>query len=177
MTAQFKTADDLQEHYWSVIVPMVRKYNVEHGTDVKPWECVRGVRPTGHYGICHSLFDSHHEFATINFDVEFAVAILEGKPVFVGDQIWIKNNPYPVNWKLFDYWKDEMSILSQDWTWIPFAKKRTFVLNGVELPCPVNVITEHRLGTKQEFYFSSLKDRNDVALAIYDILTEARDKE
>lgn len=150
-----KTQYDLLEHYRSVIVPMAR----EHG--INPWECVRlGNALTDHPGFCGPVED-----------YEFAIAILEGKPVFVGDKLYSKITgeeftvkPCGFDWALFN--------------WTPPAKQRTFVLDGVELVCPIddmNGCVMEILGI--DFYFDSMENRNRVANAISNILFQARDKE
>ena len=106
-----KTQDELLEHYWSVIVPMAR----EHW--IKPWDCVRlGNALTEHPWFCGPVED-----------YTFAVAILEGKPVFVGDVVFSKLNYGAVidwNFLLPDDW--------DCWTWTPPTEKRTFVLELTE---------------------------------------------
>ena len=93
-------------------------------------------------------FDRHPSFDGGD-DYKFAVAILEDKPVFVGDILYKKDNGRKaIIDKLFDdgllridfdnspaIWKS----ISGAFTWQPPPKpKRTFNLNGVELPCPVD---------------------------------------
>lgn len=219
---QFKTSDGLQEHYWSVIVPMARKYNADHGTDVKPWECVKleGVEN----------FSDHPLFSEPPHEYTFALAILEGKPVFVGDKVYSKLNYGAVidwNYLLPDDWNC--------WTWAPpnpkrrsiydpmrraeglieqmpdthegasnwlmyhgdgekaesirkkfdFKKpdqKRTFMLNGVGLPCPLksepspdNLNYATLCNNGQEFYFENCEDKQVWRKAFSEFLTEARD--
>lgn len=121
-----KTLRELNLEYWGRVHDMCK------GTNVKPWECLKYKHvPNGFSG--HPDFVKHDIYE----DYLSAVLILEDKPVFVGDKVYIKNNRYPdVNWELFEYWKLGIATLSKDWTWVPPAKKRTFTLNGVELPCP-----------------------------------------
>ena len=58
------------------------------------------------------------------------------------------------------------------------TKKRTFDLNGKQLPCPGEDYDESALELLGEhFYFESLEDRNKVAKAINDLLNNARDKD
>lgn len=174
MNAQFKTADDLQEHYWSVIVPMVRKHNAQHGTDVKPWECVR------HLDV---IFSTHPRFTSSLKHYTFALAILEGKPLFwMGRIYWANGDPF--TWKTNGHFLDDLHECN--FTWAPPTKKRTFMLNGVELPCPVNTpamkdgTTVYGLPInlpEDSFWFTSKEDRGLVNSTLLNILTEARDKE
>lgn len=104
------------------------------------------------------LFD-HPVFNSDPNKYKFAVAIVEGRPVFVGDEVFVKNNRYPyINWKMFDCWKHDIECLSKDWTWT--QSKRTFMLNGVELPCPVPVMNGSycfNIG-HHNYYFESKSD-------------------
>lgn len=128
-------------------------------------------------------FTTHPDFGRFDpqTEVRFAVAVLEGKPVWVGDKVFIRNNKYPdVNWKLFDYWKNDIATLSKDWTWTPPPPKRTFTLNGVELPCPVDsnlFFTQTGFNIDNvPFCFESFDDAIAVKQALTKLLTEARDK-
>lgn len=57
------------------------------------------------------------------------------------------------------------------------TEKRTFELNGQQLPCP-SKDDNYLLEILGEFYyFESREDRNKVAKAINDLLDNARDKE
>lgn len=144
----------------------------------RPWVCVKldgeALRDDyGHPGLSASIEK-----------YEFAVAVLEGKPVWIGDKVFIRNNKYPeVNWKLFDYWKNDIAILSKDWKWTP--PKRTFTLNGVELPCPdpgldpsVNGFSMgiEINGYGESFAYASHDDAEKVFKYLKNLLTEARDK-
>lgn len=132
-------------------------------------------------------FTTHPDFGRFDpqTEVRFAVAVLEGKPVWIGDKVFIRNNKYPeVNWKLFDYWKNDIAILSKDWKWTP--PKRTFTLNGVELPCPdpgLDVFVDDCFsigieinGYGESFAYASHDDAEKVFKYLKNLLTEARDK-
>lgn len=62
-------------------------------------------------------------------------------------------------------------------SWQPPKPKRTFILNGVELPCPVKYPTNNfiRLGICL-FSFNAEEDAELVLRELTKILTEARDK-
>ena len=86
------------------------------------------------------------------YKYEFAVAILKGKPVFVGDKVYSGGVEYIVNydesrgvfgqrindcrlWRSFD---------SAEFSWT--TQKKTFMLNDAELPCPTkDAISKSRL--------------------------------
>ena len=160
-----KTQDELKAHYRDVIIPMVAKYNFDHGTDVKPWECVR---------ICEILEHVKHPEFNGGYAYTFAQTILEGKPVFVGDVVYYKKDMAKII-------VGEAGIIfnPDNWTWTPQPKKRTFMLSGVELPCPVkNAETPHWICIEgKTTYFWNSKEAKQVGDAINNTLTEARDKE
>ena len=114
-----KTQAELKAHYRDVIIPMVAKYNYDHGTDVKPWECVK---------INGTVMIHQPDFKCDPNCYTFAITILEGKPVFVGDKLYSKSDGSEF---IFGQNTD-----FYDATLTPPPKKRTFILNGVELPCP-----------------------------------------
>jgi hypothetical protein len=128
---------------------------------------------------------------------EFAVAVLEGRPVFENDIVYRKEDGYKVlveglmhntndRWLIkldFDnrlaLWKPNQ--FSQFFTWTPPTPKRTFTLNGVELPCPVTFLKEsderHMIQIhNNSFYYKSGDEYDQVTSALIRILTEARDK-
>lgn len=150
---QFKTTDDLQEHYWSVIVPMCRKYNAEHGTDVKSWEC---VRLNG--GMINGGIEQHPTFTCKPYEYTFALTILEGKPLFPGVTIYSKlsTDTYCVCESITMDWVN--------WTLTPPTKKRTFML---ELNEQERNVLMHLSGTSY----------SKVLIGLYDKLAESRDKE
>ena len=58
------------------------------------------------------------------------------------------------------------------------TEKRTFDLNGKQLPCPSEDYDESVLELLREhYYFESIEDRNEVAREIIKLLDNARDKE
>ena len=160
-----KTQDELKAHYRDVIIPMVAKYNYDHGTDVKPWECVRLAERVM---ICHPKFEYNPDICT------FAITILEGGPVFAGDKIYSTSG---TEIQIHALSSPDL-ILYGHYTRTP-PKKRTFMLNGVELPCPVRYETERRIDIHggDKFYFESHEDHSKFRVALNQILTEARDKE
>ncbi len=67
--------------------------------------------------------------------IEVAVAILENKPLFVGDEVYEKSTGR--KFTVYNMSPCILIIIDKNYTWQPPAPKRTFELNGVELPCPV----------------------------------------
>lgn len=153
---KMKTKRELNLEYWG------RIHDMCDGTDVKPWECVKFE---GHIQLAQPVFGGDPSC------YEFAVAILEGKPVFVEDIIYMKEDgtEYKVT---FPYGFD-----SSKFTWTKPTKNRTFTLNGAEFPCPVkeddgNCIV---LGGKI-FYFHDADSREIVTKHLVKILSEAKEK-
>ena len=169
-----KTQRDLNLEYWGRIHDMCDTYNKEHGTSIKPYQCVR------HCGNMWNLKE-HPHFDGSNYDL--AVAIIDGKPVFVGDVLYSKDKGLERIIKggsqtIRHIFTNVGSRDLNDLTLTPPKHKRTFELNGRQLPCPekkfVNVSLEI-LG--EDYFFNSLDDRNEVAKAINDLLDNARAKE
>mgnify|MGYP003440084865 CR=1 FL=1 len=162
-----KTQRELNMEYWGRVHDMCDAYNKQHGTNIKTQQCVK------YYGnVWDDLPIKHPVFDDKNYDL--AVAIIEDTPVFVGDKIYHKAHKHCV--KIiegdFDY---------RYWTLTPPKPKRTFELNGQQLPCPVRAKVTN-VGTYMQvagnnYHFDSAEDRSKVALAIFRILDNARDKE
>ena len=100
-------------------------------------------------------------------DYEFAVAILEGKPVFKGDKL------YHIDGNGSYFTVDRTTVRFNGLTWNP--PNRTFMLNGVKLPCPIRGSFGVYLGfAGKDYFFGSVDDRNKVSQAIIKILDEAK---
>lgn len=129
-----------------------------------PW---LGVRFNG------SEFNGHPRFDTRAKNYQFAIAVLEDKPVFPGDILCFKpsGSEYVAS-------KHTTASAVSDMTWQPPKPKRTFMLNGLELPCPVDgKYTEYSLiVSATPFYFKSGADRDDVRDSLLSILKSARNK-
>lgn len=174
-----KTQQELMQAYWGPggTVDMVKEYNAKHGCDVKPWECVKlGNDPMEQ----HPVFDFPADSYTFALTILYDDKLKQHRPVFVGDKIYDKNGtgaPWTISYPVsanFEAWNK--------WSWNPPTPKRTFKLGDLELPCPV----KDNMGIHNDFFlqvghyyfcFNSMADRNDVAAALYDLLTAARDKE
>ena len=158
-----KTQRELNLEYWGRVHQMCAAYNKQHGTNIKPQQCVKHCGDICNFKNVHPMFDGHK--------YDLAVAIIEDKPVFVGDKIYTKRTGQDIT-------VTEGFLSAIDYTLTPPKKKRTFDLNGKQLPCPSEDYDESALELLGEhFYFESLEDRNKVAKAINDLLNNARDKE
>jgi len=156
MKKEFKTSTDLFEHYGSVIIPMCKGTSIED----TPWECVKcGVH----------IIDSHPSFVNKIEEYKFALTVLEDTPVFVGDMVYSKRDGTRFIVALNSGFNWRMITLTQP------KSKRTFMLNGIKLPCPTKEpgVRLDFLGIDYEF--ESIDDRNDVAAAIKNMLDNARE--
>ena len=157
-----KTQRELNLEYWGRVHDMCDAYNKQHGTNIKTQQCVK------YYGNVWDLPIKHPVFDDKNYDL--AVAIIEGKPVFVGDKIYTKRAGQEVT-------VSEGFLSAIDYT-LTQPHKRTFDLNGKQLPCPSEDYDESVLELLGEhYYFESIEDRNEVAREIIKLLDNARDKE
>jgi len=140
---------ELEDTPWRII----QWRNIPNGAS--KWEC----------------FTTHPDFGRLDpqTEVRFAVAVLEGRPVFVGDTLWIKDgHGFTV--------EDDLHIDHRIMSWTPPTPKRTFTLNGAELPCPGNTNHYGFYCAGKFFGFHSVCDSEMVSDAIINLLTEARDK-
>jgi len=157
-----KTQRELDLEYWGRVYDMCDAYNKQHGTSIKPQQCVKHCG--GKWNLKeHPMFDGHK--------YDLAVAIIEGKPVFVGDKIYTKRAGQGIT-------VTEGFLSAIDYRLMPPKKKRTFDLNGKQLPCPSEDYDESVLELLGEhYYFDSIEDRNEVSREIIKLLDNARDKE
>lgn len=172
---------DTRREYWGRVHDMVDAYNEKHGTDVRSWECVR-------YRGTKFGFQCHPSDMVLSGHVEFAVAIVEGSPVFVGDTVYDKLLSYPLTVENGDslIYGTCLRFNELDWdkiSWNPPKKPRTFTLNGVELPCPINPkaggdmeFCDHLI-LDRRFFFKNEEELERCLEAFCCLLEEARDKE
>ena len=139
-------------------IEYARIINMCKGTrfENEPWKCIRGL-----------TFDNHPMFRG-TLDLEFAVAILEDEPLFVGDKVYWKRDGRDFNW---DVW----SIPVDKWDyWVTRnPPKRTFTLNGVELPRPSKTGKVSFGFVSELICFESYSDAEQVSSAIKRILEDA----
>jgi hypothetical protein len=155
-----KTQRELVLEFWGRLYDMCDDYNKRHGTNIKPQDCVKHCG--GKWNLKEPpMFDGHK--------YDLAVAIIEGKPVFVGDKIYTKRAGQEVT-------VSEGFLSAIDYT-LTQQQKRTFELNGQQLPCPSEDYDENVLELFGEYYyFESMEDRNKVAQAINILFNNARAK-
>lgn len=135
------------------------------GTGASPGICWRINGHPGKNGCEPCLNDTTNLY-------EFAVAILEGKPVFVGDKVYRK--PSGNEQIIFD----NVGLDRVDWslyTWNP--PKKTFMLNGEELPSTSEsgnhaLYIFGKLSTPVH-YFNTKEERDRVEDAINKLLKES----
>lgn len=101
-----------------------------------------------------------------NYD--FMVAILEDRPVFVGDKVYWKHDGSEFEWGIVNH---RLFSWSNNLTRTP--PKRTFTLNGVELPRPSKTGKVSFGFASDLIGFESYSDAEKVASAIKRILEDA----
>lgn len=140
----------------------VRVIDMCEGTGVPPQCCIN---------VCGVPWDSPDcpTFTKPSENYEFALAILEGKPVFKGDELYFKNGAR--------YMWGGRRCVSEYITELTWTKPRTFTLNGEVLPRPRGPITEgpgYELRVAdRSWFFESFDDRAAVEDAINKILSAA----
>lgn len=162
-----KTIIDLMREY-------VRVADMCKGTPLedRPWECVWLDGGT--------IMESEDQFQRAilaGCNVKFALAILEGKPVFVGDKLWWSSTNSFISVEDTETFRQ---VREPFWSWTTSTPKRTFMLNGVELPCPDKNAEQSNYVFQingERFRFFKKDDYDLVRFAICWMLTEARDKE
>ena len=128
------------------------------GTNVSPNICwgFEGIRT---YKCAPELIEDPNGY-------EFAVGILEDKPVFVGDRVW---SEFIDDWYIITNAAINFNCMS----WNP--KKKTFMLNGEELPCPIKDAERtygFTLGDRRVHFFDSKDKCNTVLDAIDRLLLD-----
>ena len=156
-----KTQRELNLEYWGRVYDMCDSYNKQHGTSISPQQCVKNDGYIWNSKV-NPLFDGRK--------YDLAVAIIEDTPVFAGDKIYTKRTCQEIT-------VTEGFLSAIDYT-LTQPQKRTFDLNGEQLPCPSEDYDESVLELLGEhYYFESIEDRNEVAKEIIKLLDNARDKD
>ena len=111
---------------------------------------------------------------------EFAVAILEDKPVFVGDKVYgaVSGDAFIAESGGYRSKHNELIAYMCDFfkfAWNP--PKKTFMLNGVDVPCPImkshkNILELKANNTHCFFYFDTVSDADKCRSVLFKILTE-----
>lgn len=139
-------------------IEYARIINMCKGTrfENEPWKCIRGL-----------TFDNHPMFRG-TLDLEFAVAILEDEPLFVGDKVYWKHDGTEFDWN-----KINLSLWDYLLNITRTPPKRTFTLNGVELPRPSKTGKVSFGFVSELICFESYSDAEQVSSAIKRILEDA----
>lgn len=153
----------LNREYWGRIINMCQGTALEG----REWECVKiNGGPW--------LIDTHPCFTGTLDNYELAIAVVEDRAVFRDSQLYCKNTGD----------KAFAGRVGADpdwtvWTWQKPEPKRTFLLNGVALPCPVkNHEGDWYIQINGKTYWFKLEDEaNKVQNTISNLLDSARDKE
>lgn len=149
------------------VIEMCEKYNKEHGADVKPWECVKYDGEAG--------FNAHMAFTGIYNRYTFAISILEAKPVFIGNKIFLKGL------KSFITVEDADYINDFNCSWNP-PKRETIIINGVELPRPLKEQSTNGnrftySNKTSHFHFNDYQEFQKWECYLILLMAKARDKE
>ena len=156
-----KTQREWNLEYYGRVYDMCDSYNKQHGTSISPQQCVKNDGYIWNSKV-NPLFDGRK--------YDLAVAIIEDTPVFAGDKIYTKRTCQEIT-------VTEGFLSAIDYT-LTQPQKRTFDLNGKQLPCPSEDYDESVLELLGEhYYFDSIEDRNEVAREIIKLLDNALDKE
>lgn len=158
---------ELNLEYWGRVHDMCDAYNKQHGTNIKPQQCVKLN------GNLWNL-DEHPVLTEEPSSYSLAVAIIEDMPVFVGDKIY-----YKLDGSMHTVGNNMPVIVAYNWTLKAPKPKRTFELNGNQLPCPSYESNNYRIYLLGEYFccFDSIDDRNKVAKALMNLLDDARYKD
>jgi len=144
------------------------------GTGVRPTVCVKYI---GKIDGAYPYFNGNE------CDYEFALGILEGRPVFVGDEFFEGGgNKCSIKEDMHLYVYDCLvqHIDNVEWrkfSWTKPQTKKTFLLNVVELPCPLkndgksNNVCSFVIGNSC-FYFDGTDEYKKLVNGICKILSE-----
>ncbi len=146
--AQCKTRADLHREYARVI-------DMCEGTELQPNECVK-IAGIGTVTFKNPCFDNTPQV------YRFALAIAEGKPVFLGDELYGKldGKKHKID--------GSFEFHSNYWSWEPPQPKK-LVLNGVELPMPS--FDYGKAGLVLHFDFKSEEDANEFKKLFFELIT------
>jgi len=131
------------------------------GTGVDPRSCVRyepGTAP---------IIEPHGVDLYRQGNYDFAVAILEGKPLFIGDDVYL------IDGRKYDWETTWMEQTINHLTWN--KPRKTFTLAGHEVPIPTydTSLKPCKQVGDMKYYFDSGEDANSFSLSIQAIIHEA----
>lgn len=140
------------------------------GTGVSPEKCVRSHQ-VGRGSSFITFADGFNPGFTDAPNIyDFAVAIVGGKPMFVGDVV------ISDGMQLTFISKTKIDVNPDPRTWNK-PEKRTFTLAGHELPMPSKTITQcHVYAGRRPYYFDDPADRYAFEDALNAIIHEAMQK-
>ncbi len=116
---------------------IARVIDLCEGTELKYWESIKYKGKTCDYHFANNFSES---WSLVDFTL--ALAIIENKPVFAGDYLYnISGLPCKVI-SAYLYTQEDLYIHTDQGGYSPNKlsweePKKTFTLNGEELPCPV----------------------------------------
>jgi hypothetical protein len=169
-----KTRRSLNLEYWGRCHDVCDEHNAKSEVKIKPQDCVKIN------GIVYSEYkQSDPNFNESPDNYEFFVGIVDDTPVFAGDAVYYKSDGtrFTARTELFN------TSNQGEWTLTPPKPKRTFELNGKQLPCPIDdnfcdICDTYMLDIiGVNYYFKSIEDRNIVAKALLNLISDARVKE
>lgn len=145
------TYRDLMHHYWGHIFDMCKHTKLQG----REWECVRFET---------EKLEDHPTFISPPEYYEFAVGIVEDRPVFPGDRLWEPGKPLIV-----DEYTDLFHL-----TWIPPSQEECIQ----NLPAPVGKSEGLILimSGEEQFYVRTYKDYEQWRAYFASLLIAARDK-
>ena len=121
------------------------------------------------HGISQALAVGRHEghpyLSSEASDYLFLLAVIEGKPVYVGDKLW--NTVLGSEFIVTDL--PRFSSNMENWSFEK-PKPKTFTLNGVELIAPDNRQNGYFIGDIAAYKWDNHKDRDAFYNAIIDLL-------
>lgn len=149
--AQCKKKADLHRKYAQI-------NDMCEGTETPPYKCVKHK---------NNLMFAELIFTGKPEDYQFALAIVEGKPVFPGDVLYLKDGGNKITVDI----ESEKKLIESLLSWQPPHPKK-LVLNGVELPMPLKTF-------KSDFElaipFSSQADLDEFGRSFLAIVNEQRE--
>lgn len=114
------------------------------GTDVKWWECVQTKHIEDSYWHTKGCSSSLDVYPEDYWNIRYALAIVENKPVFVGDELWHKKEGFSLSAS-----KGTISkVNATSYSWSP-PKPRTVMVELLVKDAEwyvANTVINHRLG-------------------------------
>lgn len=147
---------ELNREYWGRVIDMCQGTALEG----REWQCVKHMGDTWFKD--HPSFDSGVLY-------ELAVAVVEGKPVFKDSKLYNIDTGAPLNWSLGANWG------TAGWkyfTWQKPVSRRTFLLNGVELPYYSESGNVHVYVCGTRYSFSTIEEASKFSQKLNKVLSK-----